>query len=183
MSPEMKHTKNPLEQLIDQINIAANRGLEQVAIGMAVALPAICASLEMENGRSQGKEYISWCQANLIGDGFTFVTAEQIYSIRCGVLHGGRGDITNKKGQSQNADGEISRVIFLPPGGFSMTNCRMNDAYAYGVVEFCRNMGQAALRWYEKNKDDKFVSANIGLMMTYHPNGLAPYTSGVPVLA
>ena len=175
--------QTPLDQLIEQINRAANEGLHLLAIGMAVALPAICSSLEKEDGRSDCKDYIRWCKTNLVGGNFSFITAEQMYSIRCGVLHSGRADITNKSGSPDDSDNGIKRVIFMPPGPFTSTSGQINDAYTYSVIEFCKNMGQAIMVWYEANKNDKFINANIGKMMSYHPNGLTPYVSGVSVIA
>jgi hypothetical protein len=172
--PPITVQQNPLSQLIEQINIAAESGLHLIAIGMAVALPAICASLPRENGRSSGDEYIEWCEAHLVGDNFEYITAKQIYSMRCGVLHSGRADITGKPGEGHldNAASGINRVIFLPLGGATFTSCVMADAYAYSAVEFCANMGDAVLAWYDAYKDDEFVSVNINKMMQYHPDAL-----------
>lgn len=141
---------------------------------MASSLPAICASLEADDGRSAGKEYKAWCAANLIGPAFSFVTPEDLYSIRCGVLHQGRfGDLQHN----------VARVVFTPPGGASFTNCQFNDAYVYGVVEFCKNMCDAAFQWYETNRKKPTVEENSKRMMQYYPQGLAPYVVGIPVIA
>ena len=170
---ETTEISSPLNQLLHQINTAAQSGLHLVALGMASALPAICASLAATDGRADGREYKAWCAANLSGPEFSFVTPEDLYSIRCGVLHQGRfGDLQHN----------VARVIFAPPGGASFTNCRLGDAYVYGVVEFCGNLCDAALRWYEANKDDPVVEANSKRMMQYYPAGLAPYIVGIPVI-
>lgn len=113
------HNPSPLYPLLNQINTAAANGLHLVAIGMAVSLPAICASLAQEDGRSGGVEFKEWCAANLMGPNFSFVTPDDIYSMRCGVLHQGRYG-----GLQHN----VARVIFAPPSGLGITNCKMNDA-------------------------------------------------------
>lgn len=170
----LEQTRSPLYPLLNQINAAASVGLHLIAVGMAVALPAICASLSMEDGRSQGKEYKDWCAANLTGPEFSFVTPADLYSMRCGVLHQGRyGDLRHN----------VSRVVFTPPGHASFTNCQINDAYLYGVVEFCKNMCDAAYVWYEANKANPIIEANIKRMMQYYPEGFAPYVVGMPVIA
>lgn len=172
-SPPPK-TETALYQLLNQINAAAENGLHLLAIGMAVALPAICASLSMENGRAQGEEYKDWCRANLAGPNFSYVTAEDLYSMRCGVLHSGRfGDLKHS----------VERVLFVPPGMSSFTNCKAGEAYLYGVKEFCRNVCDAAFRWHEAHKDDPIVSANMARMMQYYPNGFPPYFGGSMVIA
>jgi hypothetical protein len=171
----LEQEPSPLYPLLDQINAAADAGLHLIAIGMAVALPAICASLSMEDGRSRGKEYTDWCAANLTGREFAHVTPADLYSMRCGVLHQGRyGDLQHNN---------VARVIFTPPGGVSFTNCLINDAYVYGVVEFCKNMCDAARKWYEANRADPIIKANSQRMMQYRPQGLAPYIVGMPVIA
>lgn len=173
--PDVSTSLHPLHQLLDQIIRTAEGGLHLVAIGMAVSLPHLCASLGMEDGRAQGKQYKDWCADNLNGPEFAFVTPEDLYSFRCGVLHQGRfGDLQHK----------VSRIIFVPPNStFGVVNCRIGDAYFYGVVEFCRNMCAASAKWYEANKDDPVVVANSKRMMGYHPDGFAPYTKGFPVIA
>ncbi|CCG40657.1 hypothetical protein [Magnetospirillum molischianum] len=169
-----EQTTLPLYPLLEQINAAAKNGLHLIAIGMASALPTICASLAAENGRAGGKEYKNWCTENLSGAGFDFVTAEDLYSIRCGVLHQGRfGDLQHS----------VARVIFAPPGGASFTNCQFGDAYVYGVVEFCENLCKAAFKWYEANKTNPIVEANSKRMMQYYLDGLPPYIVGMPVIA
>lgn len=166
---------SPLYPLLNQINSAAEGGLHLIAIGMAVALPAICASLAMEDGRSGGKEYKDCCVANLTSRKFSAITPEELYSMRCGVPHQARfGDIPHKG---------VSRVIFVPPGDAKFANCTVKGAYLYGVVEFCRNMSEAAFQWLEANKDDPIVKANAQRIMQYYPNGLPGYVEGGTVLA
>lgn len=161
---------------MDQICAAANGGLHLIAIGMAVSLPAICASLAAESGYSGGKEYKDWCSTNLQGDSFTAVTPADLYSMRCGVLHQGRfGDL--KHG--------VERVIFVPPDGLGnvFVNGMVNDAYFYSVVEFCQNMCDAVRVWYWQHKAEPVVIANLSRMMQYHPNGLNPYATGMELIA
>ena len=177
--PEPK--ASPLYPLLNQVNNAAENGLDLIAIGMAVALPHLCASLAMENGRAQGAEYKDWCRANIIGrPEFSYLSAEDLYSFRCGVLHQGRfGDLKNKPENKT-----VERVLFLPKtSGGTWVNNVFNDAYVYSVVEFCRNMCDAAYEWYEANRDDPIVKANSERMVQYHPEGLSPYIVGMGVIA
>ena len=110
----------------------------------------------------------------MTGDAFRFVTPEDLYSIRCGVLHQGRfGDLQH----------HVARIVFTPPGGPSFTNCQIDNAYIYGVVEFCRHMCDAVDAWYEANKEDAVIKANSKRMMQYYPEGLAPYIVGTTVIA
>lgn len=95
--------------------------------------------------------------------------------MRCGVLHNGRfGDMKHN----------VARVIFsLPNSGSTFVNCQMNDAYVYSVVDFCKVFTDAVYRWFEANKDDATIMANIPRLMQYRQGGLAPYIKGPTVLA
>jgi hypothetical protein len=142
---------------------------------MTVALPDICVSLVSEDGRSNGDRYRKWCAGNLNAGYFSFVTPDDLWSMRCGVLHNGRfGDMKHN----------VGRVIFmLPNSGATMVNCLLNDAYTYSVVEFCRNFTQAVHAWSEANREDERMKANLPRLMQYRPGGLAPYVVGPTVLA
>lgn len=166
---------SPLYPLLNEINKAAASGLPFLAVAMTVALPDICASLESEDGRTKSERYKAWCDSNLPKEQFSFVTSDDLWSMRCGVLHNGRfGDLKNS----------VARVIFaLPNSGASFVNCQMNDAYVYSVVDFCKNVTNAVYHWFEANRGNATVEANIPRLMQYRAGGLAPYILGPTVLA
>jgi hypothetical protein len=166
---------SPLYPLLNEINTAASKGLPFLAVAMTVALPDICVSLASENGRTNGEKYRAWCEANLPKEPFSFVTPDDLWSMRCGVLHNGRfGDLKHN----------VARVIFALPGGpATFVNCQANDAYIYSVVDFCRHFTEAVYRWFEANRNDPTIQANLPRLMQYRPNGLKPYIGGVTVLA
>ncbi len=176
MTGNTKTVGSPLYVLLNQINAAAASGLHLVAVGMAVALPDICVSLSSLDGRSNGQKYRDWCAANLLEGDFSYVTGEDLWSMRCGVLHHGRyGDLKHN----------VARVIFAvptPENNIFVDNV-VNDAYFYSVVDFCKNLCDAAYRWHESNKHDQIVIENSAKMMQYYPNGLPPYVVGMPVIA
>lgn len=168
----MEHLPSPLYGLLNQINQAAKGGLHLVAISMAVALPDICASLISEDGRTSPDRYKEWCRANLA---FNFLTPEDLYSMRCGVLHNGRfGDMKHN----------VARVVFVPPmeNGNQVADCRSNDAFLYSVVPFCETVTKAVFDWLEQNREDPFVKVNIERLMQYR-NGLPPHIVGAEVIA
>ncbi len=176
MTGNTQSTGSPLYNLLNQINAAASGGLHLLAVGMAVALPDICVSLSSDDGRSSGQKYKDWCAANLSDGGFSYVMGDDLWSMRCGVLHNGRyGDLKHN----------VGRVIFAVPTlqSNTFTDCVLNDAYFYSVVDFCKNICNAVLKWYETNKADPTILANGARMMQYYPNGLAPYAVGMPVIA
>ncbi len=164
------HQGSPLYPLLNEINRAAASGMPFLAVAMTVALPDLCVSLASVNGRTNGELYKQWCRDNL-GPEFDVLTAEDFWSMRCGVLHNGRfGDMKHS----------VARVIFALPSPQQnvFVNCQMNDAYFYSVVDFCRNFTQAVFIWCEKHKQDANVQANMPRLMQYRIGGLSPYVGG-----
>src|SRR5690606_11886249 len=138
---------NPLESILQEMCRAANAELGLVSLATAVAVPAICASLAMENGRSQGPEYKDWCRLNLRpGKGFDKITDEELYLMRCGLLHQGRVEIENhKKGRLIPRPAGLKGTIFMvAPQGWTVSDNTASDRYVYAVHDFCGNMAAAA---------------------------------------
>ena len=169
---EMKRT--PLEDILAEIDRALDQGFYYLAVATVLTLPDLCVSLASEDGRSNGKGYVKWCNDNL-GNEFAWVTGDDLWSFRCGVSHNGRfGDLKHN----------VGRVIFsLPFRGNTFTNCQMNDAYVYSVEDFCRNFMSAVRSWYAAHESDATLRKNLDRMVQYRPDGLAPYISGMPLLA
>lgn len=170
---EAEPNSHPLYALLNEINAAAQGGAPFLAISMCVALPDICVSLTSADGRSNGERYKEWC-ANNLGDKFSYVTPDDLWSMRCGVLHNGRfGDLKHN----------VARVIFTLPDSNSRANFLLNDAYMYGVVEFCVNFTHAVFAWVEANKQDPNLQVNTPRLMQYRIGGVSPYVVGPTVLA
>lgn len=169
----MTETSSPLHPLLNEINKAAVGGFPFLAVVMTIALPDICVSLVSQDGRSNGERYKDWCKDNL-GPGFEFVTGDDLWSMRCGVLHNGWfGDLKHN----------VGRVIFALPGRNTLVDCQLGDAYFYSVVTFCANFTKAVADWFEKNKNDPNLQANLPRLMQWRPNGFPPYIAGAAVLA
>ncbi len=165
--------RTPLDILTEQIVQSAELGFDLLAIGMASALPDICSSLSSEDGRSDSRKYKIWCEKYLIESYFKFITPEDLYSIRCGLLHQGR---------FVGLRHTVERVIFVPKGPVSMVNCQVNGAYIYGTVEFCTNICRASQKWYDESRGDTSVINNIQHMMDYYQSGISPYIKGIRVV-
>lgn len=170
----MADEDTPLSHLLDEINSAAKGGFPFLAVAMAVALPDICVSLASEDGRTSSDRYKAWCKANLESE-LKYATADDLYSMRCGVLHNGRfGDLKHN----------VARLVFVPSGSaVTITDSKMGDAYVWSVDTFCHSFTAAVSTWFEKNKDDANVMANLPRLMQWYPNGIRPYVVGAPVLA
>lgn len=168
---------NPLETIVDEMFGCTRAGLHFGAISLAVAIPSICASLSIENGRSNGEDYKAWCRDNLYPNkGFELTSPEELVSLRNGFSHQSRTELLNKKLGKMEPASETNRVAFIISSGrsvFADNIFQFDDDrfYAYGIEEFCGHMGSAALEWYEKNKDDPVVSANLEKMTNYRKFG------------
>ncbi|WP_303979761.1 hypothetical protein [Dongia mobilis] len=163
----------PLDYLLAEIERAIQARFYFLALTMVLALPDLCVSLVSPDGRCNGERYRKWCKENLT-KGFEFVTGDDLFSMRCGVVHNGRfGDMKNN----------VARVIFALPGSVTFTNCKIDDSYVYSVADFCSNFIAAVRCWYSANAADANVTANLPRMMTLYPDGLAPYIKGTPILA
>ena len=157
----------PLTPLLEEINKAASQGLFFLAVSMTVALPDICASLASPNGQTTGPKYKQWCLDNL-GSDFSHLTPDDIWSLRCGVLHNGSfGDVSKR----------IARVILKLPGNVTHINALVaGDGYVYSVVEFCKNFTDAVDRWFQKNINDPNIKTNLPNLMQYRFRECLPIT-------
>jgi hypothetical protein len=164
----------PFYQLLNEINLASSRGLPLIAIAGAVALPDICVSLVSDDGRSTPDGYRAWCEENLSGDPFSFITADDLYSMRCGILHNGR-----LAGLKHN----VSRLIFtFPESGLAVINGKLNGAYYYSVTNFCYNITASAADWFERNKESQNLQKNLDNLMQFRMN-LPGHVVGIPIIA
>jgi hypothetical protein len=125
-----------------------------------------------DDGRTTAKKYKAWCRDNL-KVGFDYVSPDDLYSMRCGVLHNGRcGDLTHG----------VARIVFIP-GPPSIGQGLANGAFIYSTTAFCAHMNRAVVAWYEANQNDPNIQANISRLMQYHEGGLFPYVFGMNVVA
>ena len=137
-----------------------------MALAMTVVLPDICASLSSEDGVTSPTRYKDWCKANLTGREFSYLTPDDLYSLRCGVVHNGRfGELKHT----------VERVIFLPPGDGAFINGKINGAYIYSIDAFCGLFTKAVHKWFESNRDDEIVCKNMPRLMQYRQGGMPPY--------
>jgi hypothetical protein len=165
---------NHLFVVMDEIHRAMENKLYYVAISTVLTLPDICVSLISKDGRSDGVRYAKWCNENLKGH-FTHITGQDLYSMRCGVIHNGRfGDLKNS----------VARfIIVLPFRGNFINSVVVNDAYIYNADAFVINFISCVKVWYLQNQFDRNVESNIDRLVQYRPYGLSPYIFGTTVLA
>lgn len=168
--------KNCVEELITEIRDALNHKLYVVAVMASLTLPDMCAALEKENFWATNKSYANWCRQNLPAQLFSLATPELMKEMRNNLLHTGRLDDASEAGTGR-------LVLTLPNPSVRITNCRCNETFLTDVNDFCHGLCCAAENWMERNRNNDTVRRNLELMVQHRENGLAPYISGIGVIA
>jgi hypothetical protein len=191
--------KVPLEltAILREIERALDAKLYYLAIAVAFSVPDICACLEFDPDnprRANMDTYVKWCDTN-IGARFNNLTGADIYYLRGGVLHRGHFDHPKSK---------FNRVMFIAPesqikvdrdvimtvapgveiGGISAEELRVaGKILQVDLVYFCKAIMDAARAWAISKVDDPHVQKNLPNLVRYRPEGLPPFSIGVPTIA
>jgi hypothetical protein len=203
----MVSTPPALHAFLADIERALEAGLYQLAIAGALSIPDVCANLENEptddrdklrfNRNRQRKRYKEWFRVNASAK-FAHLTAEDCYSMRCGVLH---------QGNLGRPDDQYDRLILGLPGARVPNDSLIHipstatfngktiseifdQPFKTGkvlhmlVVQFCMNMVEAAREWATKNFDPH-VQANVPRMTRLRPEGIPGFSvfDGMPLIA
>jgi hypothetical protein len=166
----------PLEPILDEAERAMAHELYYLAIMLSLTLPDICSALQEEDGRTTREAYKRWFDINL-GSKFETLSADDCYSLRCGVLHQGRMGLMRKGRQ-------FGRVLFSvrDTSGLFDSN-RLDDAVQFDTTTFCNVIAEAVREWFQAAQDDPIVVQNLPNLVKYRPQGLAPYMTGIPLIA
>jgi hypothetical protein len=165
-----------MEMMLREIERALEARLYYSAVIMALTLPDVCAALESEDARTTKQRYMAWYRAN-IGAAYGFMTDEDCYSLRCGVVHQGRFGGHGMR---------YGRVVFtmpIPERNIVIHNNVMNDALNLDANVFCRDLIAAVRRWFAAHSQEANVQANLPNLVQLREDGLAPYIVGLPVIA
>ncbi len=174
-----------MERFATSIESSLNSQNWFAALFMALALPDICAALEEPN-RPVGERYKDWFKrylqpaydpANIFemlsatspeilarlpteaiesmkstpAPQATAFTAEDCYRLRCKCLHQGLPERM-----------EQDRIHFTAPDSTRRLNVHRNSfngVLQLSIDQFCRDVSQAALRWWQVAKQSKEISA------------------------
>lgn len=79
-----------MDNLIYELEIALENGAYLMSLNTALIIPDVCAALQSQNGKTNGKKYAAWFNEYLGDEYGPLVTGEDIYKIRCAVLHQGK---------------------------------------------------------------------------------------------
>jgi hypothetical protein len=192
----MPQEPQELAAILTEIERALAAKLYYLAIAVTLSVPDICACLEFDPDNPKWANrgtYVDWCNTNL-GAAFKQLTGDDLYNLRGGVIH---------KGHFDHDKSRFDRVMFLGPesrikmhetimkitpettiGGKSAQDLRVSgDVLMLGVKEFCESIMEAARKWSIAKAGDPFVARNLPNLVRYRPNGLPPFSIGVPTIA
>ena len=164
-----------MEAILSEIEAALNAGFYYLAITIALSLPDVCSALESPDGTTSGQRYKAWYDAWMARQ-YPRVTAEDMYSLRCGVIHQGRFGHDRM---------QYSRILFTVPNPQQNVfhNNILNDALNLDACIFCRDIMDSVSRWYAAKQGDPVVQANLPRLLRLYPNGLPPYMVGIPLIS
>jgi hypothetical protein len=136
----------------------------------------MCGAMEHPDGLANRQRFVAWFDIHVAPKYGGFMSGEDCYGLRCGLLHQGR---------LEPHRGWYSRVIFVEPGAISGTlhNNILGDALNIDPTIFVSDVVESALLWLETAEQTPEYAANYERSMQRYPTGLAPYISGVPVIA
>ena len=195
-----------IARYLTEVVSAVHGSFYRLALAGALTIPDIMAALGSNTGRTSGPLYKKWFDEHagpLFGLAGRLreesdprvreimeyqlsqasyrppISGHQCWLFRCAVLHQARGrqDTT-----------ETTRLAFIEPGSTttSVHLVGVRDGSGHTVLqvdlgEFCRTMVEAAVEWFDANRDNPTVQANLAEVMTVYPDG-AGGIAGVPVV-
>ena len=122
-----------LDWQTQQIRLALSAHLYHPAIVVALTLPDICAALESPTGETTGPLYKTW-YANHLSQDLPDITAQDMWSLRNGVLH---------QGKFGNKNFLYDRVSFALPYGQRSATVGIGHLHLEGQVRHLQFDGSA----------------------------------------
>ena len=151
------------------------------ALSSALIIPDVCGSLENPGAGKSKERYESWCKqwfeskyttATLGIDGkpFSWVTAQQVYQLRCSLIHSGSDEIDPTKRTG------IDRFYFFDTDGMQrFENCIFNgvqeNLIRLSAVDFCGKLFAAADEWDAAVANDPKIQAEKSRLLFIYSKG------------
>jgi hypothetical protein len=163
-----------MQMILDEIKKACQMRLYYLAVMLCLALPDICAALESPDGQTSERKYRAWVKQWLPSVYEEYLTPQDMYRLRCGVLHQGRMGHPGLR---------YTRVAFSVQGLYHL-NFLPSEAKPeilnLSAGLFCKDVVESVEKWYAAKEKNAVVRANISRLVHYRPNGLHPYLEAVP---
>jgi hypothetical protein len=171
-----------MEAILKEIRGAFQARLYYLALMLCLALPDICAALESDKEKTSEKQYKAWVKAWLRGHTNAALTPDDLYRLRCGVLHQGRlahrelGRPGIRYKRVAFAVDVLMQKVYLP-------NKRSAEVLVININLFCKEMVESVEAWHIAHKDRQIVVDNMKGLVQFRPNGLLPYLDNVPCVS
>ena len=166
-----------MDRLLDESERALGAELWLLAVTGALLVPDIAAALRHPSGATRGDRYRDWWNDVGLGVAYEgYLSADDAYKYRCSLTHQGTG---------HHPSAASGRVIFTPPTNVTMHKIRMGgvrNAVVLDIVAFVGDLVNIGRGWLNANRDDPVVSANLARSVSLHPQGIAPFIVGSPVI-
>jgi hypothetical protein len=183
-----------MHALVEQIEASLASKQYFLSLFTCLSVPDIAGALSSENGEASGKKFAAWYETWVrprfrenvvssrrpsvrkhIGTFENPLDGESCYQFRCSLLH---------QGSTQHPKSKFDRIIFIEPGATTNTvhYGQMEDALCIDLFSFCTEVLQGARAWLLAHEHDQQVQRNLSRFVQRHPDGLAPYIGGVPVI-
>lgn len=171
-----------MRTLIEQIRKAAESRLYYLALMSALTIPDIAGALESANGIANGRRYAAWYERwvrprlmETRGRENPF-SGWQCYGFRCAMLHQAR---------SQRDSDAYSNIMFIEPGHphYGLHYClAANTVLLIQLDEFVGEVLLGCELWLAAIQGTDPFEKNYRHFARRHPDGLAPYIVGGPVI-
>jgi hypothetical protein len=162
-----------MERLIAEVRAAYRANLFTLSLQGCLVLVDICGALESSDGRSTGLRFKQWFETNVVPSG-TFVTPEDAWLLRCGMLHQGRSSSSAYKS-----------IVFSLPDGRNNTfhNLVFREILNVDLGHFIEEVLGAASVWWASNQAIGPVAGNAVMLVRIRNDGMSPVIMpGVPYL-
>jgi hypothetical protein len=149
-----------MKHLISSVNKSLKDENYISALYLSLTLPDICARIESSDNKTSKNKYIKWFNSYLsqqykrrIGSEnkeHVFLTGDDLYALRCAVLHEGRLDISKQSAK------KIHDKFFFTIGHPHLS--QINSVLQLDLPTFCKEICSGVSKWIETNKDKKIIT-------------------------
>lgn len=167
--------------MTSEIDRAIEAGFYRVALTSALAMPDICAALELRRSDDvQRRHYVGWVEAYVDREALG-CDAAQLYQLRCGVLH--RGNATGHRMWEGTHVAMTTPVTGASLHGFSIAGHNPETLTAmFDLGSLWAAIRLGVYQWYSAKGGDVSVEAAVKRLLTLHPNGYFPILRGGALL-
>jgi hypothetical protein len=172
-----------MRDILEQIENGLDSNQYYLSLFVSLTIPAICGSLESNDGRDSRKKYEAWFDEYVAPKYNGFLDGHSCYCFRCSLLHQGS---TQYSPEYENQEpSKFTRILFIEPKTTKniFHNNIINDALNIDVKIFCQDIISGAKEWLIKKEQTENFKKNYPKLVKRYVNGLSPFISGVPVIS